>query len=408
MYSWENPDDRVAIVQMNAELRHAQLELLSAQCATHQLRLRFTTEDLARFGQQDVLRKAIAAASGLREYYAAIEKQMPRPKNGLHAAASALIEERVAQASACVLALPARATRTLLLHGSAAACAGQGEACRPFFSPGILDRVRILELKGARLPNPAFYSDAQALGVEDLPPLAHMASLTFVDVVVFNDRMTERTLFHGLVHAAQMQVLGLDRYAELFVRGFLRTGSHVTVPSGGACLRFGFALRQGFRGLFPGRRAGAVVASGRPLLATSLVGWTRGRARYAVFSGLKIIPRLVFHSSPPPDGSSKCRWRTQPRSSTAGCALSHSPVHETLAHVRVHRKISDLKCGQVLEEMAALRRGHAKIAKSSLDNRPRSRDFVPFHRNSQPGIVRSPASHADQQIRARQSRSAWR
>ena len=94
----------------------------------------------------------------------------------------------------------------------------------------LLDRIRILDLKGARVPNPSFYSDAQALGVANLPSLPHLASLTFVDVVVFNDGISERTLFHGLVHAAQLQVLGLDRYAELFVRGFLRTGSHVTVP----------------------------------------------------------------------------------------------------------------------------------------------------------------------------------
>ena len=28
MFSWDNPDDRVAVVQMNAELRHARLEML--------------------------------------------------------------------------------------------------------------------------------------------------------------------------------------------------------------------------------------------------------------------------------------------------------------------------------------------------------------------------------------------
>ncbi len=52
MFSWDNPEDRVAVVQMNAELRHARLELLSAECATHQLRLRFSIEDLARYGEE--------------------------------------------------------------------------------------------------------------------------------------------------------------------------------------------------------------------------------------------------------------------------------------------------------------------------------------------------------------------
>ena len=57
-----------------------------------------------------------------------------------------------------------------------------------------------------------------------------MASLTFVDVIVFNDLIIERTLFHGLVHAVQFQLLGLERYAELFVRAFLRTRAHFSVP----------------------------------------------------------------------------------------------------------------------------------------------------------------------------------
>ena len=49
MYSWNDPDDRVAIAQMNADLRHAQLDLLSAECATDRLRLRFSAADLARY-----------------------------------------------------------------------------------------------------------------------------------------------------------------------------------------------------------------------------------------------------------------------------------------------------------------------------------------------------------------------
>lgn len=229
MFSWENPDDRVAIVQMNAELRHAQLELLSAQCATHQLRLRFKTEDLARFGQRDVLQKAIAAASGLHEYYASIEKQMPGPAADATAASPILSPEQIAKACACVLAY-VRERRERYFPLGAPLDRRLRASMQPFFSPGLLDRIRVLELDGARLPNPPFYSDAQALGLVNLPPLAHMASLTFIDVVVFNDQITERTLFHGLVHVAQMQILGLERYTELYVRGFLRTGSHVTVP----------------------------------------------------------------------------------------------------------------------------------------------------------------------------------
>ena len=77
MYSWDNPDDRLSIAQMNSELQHAQLELLSAHCATHQLRLRFSAEDLARFGQRDILRKSVQSAAALSEFYSSIEKKIP-------------------------------------------------------------------------------------------------------------------------------------------------------------------------------------------------------------------------------------------------------------------------------------------------------------------------------------------
>jgi len=72
--------------------------------------------------------------------------------------------------------------------------------------------------------------EAQVLGIDNLPELTHMASLTFVDVIVFNDLIIERALFHGLVHAVQFQILGLERYTDLFVRAFLRTHAHFTVP----------------------------------------------------------------------------------------------------------------------------------------------------------------------------------
>jgi hypothetical protein len=48
MYSYHDSDDQVAVLQMDAELQHAQLELLSAHCATHRLRLHYSADDLAR------------------------------------------------------------------------------------------------------------------------------------------------------------------------------------------------------------------------------------------------------------------------------------------------------------------------------------------------------------------------
>jgi len=103
-------------------------------------------------------------------------------------------------------------------------------ALHPFFSSALLSSVRILELRGQRTPNPPFYAQARSLGFTNLPDISHQASVTFLDVVVFHENVEERKLFHGLVHAAQVQILGLDRYVELFVRGFLKRKSYFMVP----------------------------------------------------------------------------------------------------------------------------------------------------------------------------------
>ncbi len=222
MYSWNDPDDRVAIVQMNADLRHAQLDLLSAQCATDRLRLRFSVEDLARYGEKDVLRKTIGTAVALNDYYLSIQNEMP-------ADPASLPESQVLQAVQRVAEYLWN-QRQIYRSSGTPLTARQKELLAPFFSSSILDAVRAVELHGRRLPPPPFYLEARTLGIDHLPELTHMASLTFVDVIVFNDLIIERSLFHGLVHAVQFHILGLERYTDLFVRAFLRTNAHFTVP----------------------------------------------------------------------------------------------------------------------------------------------------------------------------------
>ncbi len=99
-----------------------------------------------------------------------------------------------------------------------------------FFEPALLGQVKVLKLIEGRVPNPPFYRAAREMGYTNLPDLKHQATVTFLDVVVFNERITERALFHGLVHATQVQMLGVDRYAELFVRGFLKAKSYFMIP----------------------------------------------------------------------------------------------------------------------------------------------------------------------------------
>ena len=229
MFSWDNPDDRVAVVQMNSELRHARLELLSAECATHQLRLRFSIEDLARFAECDLLRKAIESAAALNDFYASIGRQIPSADEPGEVSTPALTEDQVRDFSTCICSY-LREQRDRYFPIAAPLSAQRKATMEPFFSAAFLNRIRIVELIGERISDPPFYSQAKELGVTNLPSFQQMASLTFLDVVVFNERIADRALFDGLVHAVQFHILGLKRYSDLFVRGFLKTNAPFAIP----------------------------------------------------------------------------------------------------------------------------------------------------------------------------------
>ena len=85
-------------------------------------------------------------------------------------------------------------------------------------------------LKGARIPPPPFYSEAMAFSAGSFPDFVHLASVTYLDIIVFHDEIALRTLFHALVHATQMALLGVDRYSDLYVRGFVKCRSWIAIP----------------------------------------------------------------------------------------------------------------------------------------------------------------------------------
>jgi len=101
---------------------------------------------------------------------------------------------------------------------------------RPFFSPTLLAGVKVVQLVGHRITEHPFFQEARALGIQGLPELSHMASVTFEDVLVFNEKITERLLFHALVPSVQFQVLGMERYMELYLRALLDTRWRFSVP----------------------------------------------------------------------------------------------------------------------------------------------------------------------------------
>ncbi|HUO18073.1 MAG TPA: hypothetical protein VMX38_24070 [Verrucomicrobiae bacterium] len=224
----DKSQDRVGVLQMNSEIQHAYLELLSAHCAVHQLRLHYSTDDLARCGRNDVLRKSAEAANALQEFYSQIEQRMftlaPAPE-ALPQPTPELIAQGIQWMCECL-----RQNQERYAANARPLTRREAESLAPYFSDPVLNCVRIAELHGERVPTPDFVEQVRSMGFDNLPDLPHMDSLTFIDVIVFNEELNVRALFHGLVHAVQIRLLGLARYAELWVRGFAKGRVHFTVP----------------------------------------------------------------------------------------------------------------------------------------------------------------------------------
>jgi hypothetical protein len=132
--------------------------------------------------------------------------------------------------------------------------AQQRGAVAAFFSSELLGNARVLMLESERVANPEFYPMLYAMGFQNLPDQSAMAAITFHDVVVPHEPFSPALLFHELVHAEQYGQLGVPRFAELYVRGFLNGGSYEAIPlETNACAledRFrrdpnrGFSVRQ--------------------------------------------------------------------------------------------------------------------------------------------------------------------
>jgi hypothetical protein len=106
----------------------------------------------------------------------------------------------------------------------------QKAAMKGFFSPQLVDSTRLLVLRGERVPNPDFYPMLRGLGFNNLPDQSTMGAITFCDVVVSHEPFSNGLLFHELVHVEQYRQLGIPRFSELYVQGFLNGGSYEAIP----------------------------------------------------------------------------------------------------------------------------------------------------------------------------------
>ena len=123
-----------------------------------------------------------------------------------------------------------RDERTLYFPASELLAVKWKSAVEAHFPNSLLDHVRTIVLDGARIPPPPFYAEAVELSSGNFPDFVHLASVTYIDIIVFNEPIQPRSLFHALVHAQQFAVLGMEQYLGIYVRGFLKHRTWVRIP----------------------------------------------------------------------------------------------------------------------------------------------------------------------------------
>jgi len=113
-------------------------------------------------------------------------------------------------------------------------------AMAPWFEAVTLEQARVVLQE--RCPSPDFLSPElvarlQALNVDPtLFRMETMAGITFDEVIVIATwgqapaRLRPGLLFHELVHVAQYRALGVERFMEIYVRGFAEAGYRDTPP----------------------------------------------------------------------------------------------------------------------------------------------------------------------------------
>lgn len=120
--------------------------------------------------------------------------------------------------------------RNKYFHASNPLSIDQRAAMAGFFTPQLLDEARLVVLDEERVANPDFFPMLRRMGFDDLPDQSTMAAVTFGDCVVSHGPFTDGLLFHELVHVEQYWQLGVARFADLYLRGFLNGGGYFEIP----------------------------------------------------------------------------------------------------------------------------------------------------------------------------------
>ena len=96
-----------------------------------------------------------------------------------------------------------------------------------YFSPAVLTESRSVQ---ATMPEPMLYPLVGLFGIKGLLEMSSIGAITLVDVVAYPGELDRARLFHELVHVVQYRVLGLRRFAQLYVKGFLEGRGYEGIP----------------------------------------------------------------------------------------------------------------------------------------------------------------------------------
>lgn len=106
----------------------------------------------------------------------------------------------------------------------------QKTAMAGYFTPELLEQTRLLVLHQERIANPDFYPMLRSMGFDDLPDQSTMTAISFDNCIVSHGPCSDSLLFHELVHVEQYRQLGVSRFADLYLRGFLNGGGYLEIP----------------------------------------------------------------------------------------------------------------------------------------------------------------------------------
>ena len=66
--------------RLRADLAAAGVEMLSAQCATDRVRLQYSLQDIAVFGDPQALKRAIASAESMHNFFSQVAAEVRRQR----------------------------------------------------------------------------------------------------------------------------------------------------------------------------------------------------------------------------------------------------------------------------------------------------------------------------------------